>query len=106
LVPQVIVNYDLQAPIRGKREKVYTERRRMHRRSHYALHLQEGRTTNKPKRPRNTPPTNQRIAHGFKAPQTRPNGHAKAQIIEDQLHGPPISCPEEGRPGGEPSEFG
>jgi hypothetical protein len=28
---------------------------------------------NQPKRPRNTPPTNQRLAHGFKGPQTRGN---------------------------------
>jgi hypothetical protein len=52
---------------------------------------------NQPKRPTNTPPTNQRQAHGLKGPSGRPNGCAKARITKDQHQDPPASQPEEGR---------
>jgi hypothetical protein len=76
-----------------KQRKKYISERSMRARELERLHAE----ANQPKRPRHTPPTNQRQAHGFKVPSGRPNGHAKARITKDQHQVPPASQLEEGR---------
>jgi hypothetical protein len=49
-----------------KRRKNYTSEQSVRARGLKGPHPE----ANQPKRPRNTPPTNQRLAHGFKGPQT------------------------------------
>ena len=41
---------------------------------------------------RNTPPTNQRLAHGFKGPQCRSNRHNKAATHKEQGKDPPTGA--------------
>jgi hypothetical protein len=67
------VNYDLQAPISGKIEKCTQniEECTEDRTQHYTY--KKGPQQNSP-RGQNTPPTNQRLAHGFKGLSGRANG--------------------------------
>ena len=64
-----MVIIDLHAPICEIWQKQAADAAQLHERAHPASHLQRQPTADQSKRPRNTPPTNQRLSHGFKGPQ-------------------------------------